>query len=172
MLVMRTILSLALAAFALAIPVAQPHAVGDLSSVGTSCLSQYALCTSLIDSTSVSGLIGRRSTIGETEVGLNNIFGDFLVPSVASGSLDESILAFLSGEIEGIVQDSLEETTGNDGFDASYTQDIIQEIDGNIHHLLLNAVNAGNVTQDVVDRLVIAINDFVAPVLEAGVDDS
>ena len=175
---MRTILSLALAAFALAIPVAQPHAVGDLGGVGTSCLSQYALCTSLIDSTFVSGLIGSRdaadNTLHDTEAGVNNIFRDFLLPSITSGVLDPGIFDFLIGEIRGMVQLSLQKSdvSASGPFDASDTNAIIQEIDDSINLGLSSTVNAGNITQDVVDRFVIAINDFVAPVLEAGVDGS
>jgi hypothetical protein len=48
MMFMRTILALSLAAFALAVPVAQPQI--DPNVLGMYFLNQYLLCSSLIDS--------------------------------------------------------------------------------------------------------------------------
>jgi hypothetical protein len=54
MMFMRTILALSLAAFALAVPVAQPQDISDVipdvSEISMYCLSRYLLCSSLIDS--------------------------------------------------------------------------------------------------------------------------
>ena len=155
---MRTILSLSLATFTLAIPVAQPQAVGDLGGVGTSSSSQYALHTSIIDSTFVLGLIGRDIT--QTFQTIEGVFNDFLSSFVASGKLDQRTLDRLAGAVDGIAQHAIDDVARFGAFEDEDVDAILLEIEGDIRGAL-----GGNVTRDVVTNLSLKIDDTMCSLL-------
>ena len=167
MLFIRTILSLSLATFALAIPVAQPQAVGDLGGVGTSCLSQYALHTNHIDSTFVSGLIRRDNA--QVFQALEGSFSTFLDASVTAHVLDQGVLDRLIGKVQGITEDVLEEVTAQGFFSSDDFNHILQMIEGDITSdlsdaiALSNSVAPGTLNQNIVDELIKSITDDISP---------
>ena len=164
MLFIRTILSLSLATFSLAIPVAQPQAVRDLGDVGTSCLSHYALYTSLIDSTFISGLIGRDNPVFQA---IANLVNDYLDPFVSSGLVDQQRTNSFIGKIDVLVDDALS-ATGDSGLDAGAINSVLQQIETAACIDFNDAVLAGNITQDVVHNLLINVDNFVGQFLEGG----
>ena len=169
MLFIRTILSLSLATFSLAIPVAQPHAVGDLGGVGTSCLSQYALHTNHIDSTFVSGLI-RRDDV-QVFQDLEGIINTYLDDSVTAHVLDQGVLDRLIGKVQGITQDSIAEVEPDGFFSADDFNHILQMIESDINSdlsdaiALSNSVSPGTLNQNIVDELIQSITNEIRPSL-------
>ena len=112
---MKTILMLSLAAFALAVPVAQPQAVGELGAVGTSYLSQYAFRTSLIDSTFDSDLAGRGlldGLLGGLIGSLTNIVDEALGGIINTAVSVEELGQSIVGEVQEIVGGALDGEIG------------------------------------------------------------
>ncbi len=96
----RTILALSLAAFSLAVPVAQPRGlplVGDLSedlsgvtdfsgadATGEFCLSQQCFYKILIASNKVDGVLGNLPVVGPVVVNLVGSLGDSITGDVSN----------------------------------------------------------------------------------------
>ena len=125
-------------------------------------MSQYALYTSLIDSTFISGLIGRNNPIFQ---GIANLVDDYLGPFVSSGHVDQQRTNFFISQIDVIVDNALS-ATGDSGLDAGAINSVLQQIETAASIDFGDAVSVGNITQDVVNNMVAGIDNLVGPVLD------
>ena len=163
MLFMRTILSLSLAAFALAFSVARPRSVDGHGGVGTSCLSQYALCTSLIDSTFVSGLIGRNNIYQGFQILVTEALGEI----VQNGFFTQDCVNSLIGQIDDIAFSAITSlpAKGVSGLDDPTIDGYTQQIKDVVESALSCKVDEGHLDQGVVDNLLVNINELLVPTL-------
>ena len=129
-------------------------------------MSQYALYTSLIDSTFVSGLIGRNNPVFQ---GIATLVNDYLGPFVSSGHVDQQRTNLFIGQIDVIVDNALS-ATGDSGLDAGAINSVLQQIETAASIDFGDAVWVGNITQDVVNNMVAGIDNLVGPVLDGSSD--
>ena len=137
-------------------------------------MSQYALYTSLINSTFVSGLTGRESGDDALFQGIADLVNDYLGLSVSSGLLDlQTSNSFLS-EVDVLVVNTLSaiRANGGSGLDADSINNVLQEIETDAGIDFSDAVVAGNLTQDVVHNMLIDLDNFIGFALQEGDSES
>ena len=155
---MRTILSLSLAAFALALPVARPHAVDGHGGVGTSCLSQYALCTSLIDFTFVLGLIGRDDFFS----GIGLLVNGALKGTIDDGFFTQDGANLLISQIDGIVNSAgALAKAGGSALDGPTIDSFGQQITDVVESALLAKVDGGFLDRNILTNLLANLNQIL-----------
>ena len=134
-------------------------------------MSQYALYTSLIDSTFVSGLIGRDNPVFQ---GIANLVNDYLDPFVSSGFLDKQTSNSFLSEVDVLVVNTLSaiRANGGSGLDADSINNVLQEIETDAGIDFSDAVVAGNLTQDVVHNMLIDLDNFIGFALQEGDSES
>ena len=133
-------------------------------------MSQYALYTSLINSTFVSGLTGRESGDDALFQGIADLVNDYLGLSVSSGLLDlQTSNSFLS-EVDGLVGNALSaiRANGGPGLDTDSINNVLQEIETNAGIEFSDAVKAGNLNQEVVNFMLTDLDNFIGEALQEG----
>ena len=125
----------------------------------------------MIDSTFVSGLIGRDNPVFQ---GVASLVNDYLGLSVSSGFLDQQTYNSFLDEVDVLVGNGLSAIgeNGGSGLDVDSINNILQEIEINADTDFSEAVVAGNVTQDVVNNMLIDLDNFIGFALQEGDSES